>query len=568
MKPVAITATVFAGLTCALLGLALPAGAQDFDAPELPPSLATDVLDYFNDPSVLRLEGRATIPAGAVIAQSVGLLRGELVVRGTIQGDVVLLDADLRLEEGARIDGAVLIVGGRLRAGDQGLIAGGLQQYSTTFRYVDAGRTLELAPASLRGDRGIRLFGSRITVRAGSNYNRVEGLPILFGPVIETSGPNPYYLEGLVTLRTETGFTDDGQGFRINLERRYGRPSRYFYGVSAYSEVTPIERWGLGDLESSLTTFVLHRDYRDYFERHGWSVYAGTNLTDVPLRLQLSYRDEKHFSLQVASPWSLKENERPWRPLPLIGEGDVRLLELRAEWDERNDRSDPTDGWFLDTRFTYGLTGELSLPEHGGDEMNTAAVPAVELPTSFTSGFLDFRRYARVDPSSDLRLRTVLSGAMGGHALPPQFQHALGGEGSLPGYGPLSLDCGARAQEVFVTRDGQVDPYPAYQRYGCDRIALFQAQYRHTLPFNLDLFKGGDEYNRSGWTSGIDFEPALALFFNVGRGWSDWDGGSDIDDVADVGLGLEIGSIGAYWAYPLIDGPKKFNFFLRLQRRF
>ena len=90
--------------------------------------------------------------------------------------------------------------------------------------------------------------------------------------------------------------------------------------VSAYSEVTPIENWGLGDLEASLATFVLHRDYRDYFERHGWSLYAGTNLSSSPLRLQLSYRDEKHFSLPVASPWSLKENERPLAP-PTLGWG-------------------------------------------------------------------------------------------------------------------------------------------------------------------------------------------------------------------------------------------------------
>ena len=156
---------------------------------------------------------------------------------------------------------------------------------------------------------------------------------------------------------------------------------------------------------------------------------------------------------------------------------------------------------------------------------------------------------------------------MDGGPLPPQFQHVLGGEGSLPGYGPLSLDCGARATEIFVTRDGQLDPSPAYPRYGCDRIALFQAQYRHTLPINLNVF-GGDDYERSGWTSGVDLEPALALFFNAGRGWSEWDGGLDIDDVADIGAGIEIGSVGAYWAYPLIDGSKKFNFFLRLQRRF
>ena len=139
MKRNAIGAAVLAWVTCMTWSPAPPVLAQDFDAPDLPETLASDVLDYLNDPAVLRLVGRATIPAGAVIVESVGLIRGELVVHGTIQGDVVLLDADLRLEPGARIDGAVLIVGGRLRSGDESAIQGGLTQYSTTFRYLDGG---------------------------------------------------------------------------------------------------------------------------------------------------------------------------------------------------------------------------------------------------------------------------------------------------------------------------------------------------------------------------------------------------------------------------------------------
>ncbi len=538
--------------------------AQDAPIPlpeEVPAELAESVLAWFNDPAALRLEGRAVVPEGTELAAPIALLRGEFVVRGTVRGDVVLLDADLRLEDDGRIEGDVLIVGGRMREGDEEAIAGQLTQFAQTFRWAREGEVLVAATPTLRAQRGIRLLGSRIRVLAGTNYNRIEGLPVLFGPLIESSGENPVVAEGLITFRTETGFTDDERGFRLRLERRLSRPTRYYFGVSAYSEVTPIEAWGLGDLEASLTTFFLHRDYRDYYERHGWSAYAGANLKNFPLRLRLSYRDEKHFSLRPGSPWALDETDRPWRPLPLVGQGDARFVDLQIAVDETNDPSAPSDGWRFDGRLSYGLTGDLVLPEFSSRPQGAGIMTEeATLPNSFSSGFFDLRRYARVDPNSVLSLRAVFAGSLNSRPLPPQFQHVLGGPGSLPGYRQLSLDCGARSSSVFSDFGGT--SAEAFPRYGCDRVVLFQAEYRNVLPYLLDVGNG-----ESGWVPDLDLEPTLNLFFNVGRGWSDTDGGVDFDDRADVGAGLEIGSFGAYMAYPF-GADRRVNFFLRFQRRF
>ena len=554
---VRLLAAVIGGLT-----LAGPLAAQDLAESEpIPPELAADVVAWFNDPGVVRLEGRAVIPAGTSLDAPVALLRGELVVNGVIRGDVVLLDGDLSLGADGRIEGDVLIVGGRLRAGEASAIDGLLTEFPETFRWETEGGVLVVTEASLRQERGIRLFGSRISIRAGTNYNRIEGLPVHFGPVIESSGENPIRLEGLVTWRTEQSFTDDELGFRILLERRIGRPARFFYGASAYSEVTPIERWGLGDLEASLATFLLHRDYRDYFERHGWSAFVGAAASRLPIRAQIGYRDEKHFALPVGSPWSLSRNAGPWRPLPLVGEGDVRLIEFEVRVDDRNSADDPTDGWYLNARLRYGLTGDLTLPPFAEDSFSIAANPTTDLPTEFSSGFLDLRRYARVDPTSHLALRLVLAGSINGRRLPTQFQHALGGEGSLPGWKPFELDCGARSTPVFVEREnGRIEP--SFRAYGCDRIALFQAEYRRTLTSPIRIGSGG-----SDWLPRMELEPTIVGFFDAGRAWSDVVDGEDLDDHADVGMGLEIGSLGAYFAYPL-GGDHRFNFFVRLQRRF
>ncbi|MCG8469283.1 MAG: polymer-forming cytoskeletal protein [Gemmatimonadetes bacterium] len=65
------------------------------------------------------------IPRGGEIEGNVAVLSGTLRLAGEVEGDVLVLDGTLRLEDGARIDGDVLQVGGGLELdGDTGVIEG------------------------------------------------------------------------------------------------------------------------------------------------------------------------------------------------------------------------------------------------------------------------------------------------------------------------------------------------------------------------------------------------------------------------------------------------------------
>ena len=115
--------------------------------------------------------------------------------------------------------------------------------------------------------------------------------------------------------------------------------------------------------------------------------------------------------------------------------------------------------------------------------------------------------------------------------------------------------------------------YPAYAGYGCDRMALFQAEYRGEFSVNIDL--GDDEWDEDwDWYPAVDFSPSWSVFFNAGRGWSLSDPasasylGPDTQTFADVGAGILFGDIGLYWAYPLHGDDRNVNFFLRIDHRF
>jgi hypothetical protein len=468
--------------------------------------------------------------------------------------------------EGGTIDGDVTVVGGQVRLVTDGGVTGDLTVYEERLSYVARGGEVRLRGGPSVARRGIYVGDSRITVRAGTNYNRVEGLPVLFGPVLRTSGSNPLRLEGLAVWRTQRGGTRDDMGYHIRLEQQLGVPARVTLGGSAFSEVSPIERQGLGDLEASLGTFFLHRDYRDYFERQGFSLFAGTQLGSTPIDVELEYRNEEHLNVRVVDPWTLRRRETSWRPLPLVAAGDLQSIGLGVTVDSRNDPDDPTDGWYLRGRLTRGIGGTLARPAFI-DADTRATVPALATGTDFTSGLVDLRRYARVGPDADLTFRGVLGGALSGGGLPSQFQHALGGEGSLSGFRPFSLDCGARERRAVVVRDDDEDD--AFTRYGCDRMALFQVEYRGHFSIELSTNPGGEgSWENWDWYPAVDLSPSWAVFFEAGRGWSRTPGGIDTDTAANLGAGLFLGDLGLYWAYPLTGTGRSTNFFVRLQRRF
>jgi hypothetical protein len=527
----------------------------------LPREIAEDLVRFLNDSEVIRFDGRASVPDGARLTGDVGVLDGSLTVNGLVEGGVVVVGGDLEVGASGVITGDVILVGGRLR-GDVARIEGGFSRYDETFTFVVRDGRVGLRDPPDRRE-GLYLGRSRLTLRAGTNYNRSEGLPIVFGPVIESRSSNPFRVEALAIYRTESGPTRDRVGYEIAAEQRFGSPVTFSIRGGAYSNVVPIE-YALSDLEASLGAFFLHRDYRDYFERRGWNIGVGMGLPSIPLDVSLDYRNERHFSLAVGSPWTLVRNDEAWRPMPVVAEGTQELLDALLVFDTRNDEDQPTDGWLVRATGLFGIGRDPLVPGVAATP-ETPVADGVPADGGFATGSLDVRRYARVDPWSHLSFRAFLAGSLDDESLPPQYQHALGGEGTLPGLSLFELDCGARAARVFLDRelDPEVFPY-----YGCDRVALFQMEYRKTFAWDLELGPEDDEWEEWSWYPRIDLSPAFSLFVEGGQGWSSDSARPNTRRGADAGVGLHLGDLSFYWAYPLEGGNDGVNFFMRFSRRF
>jgi len=523
---------------------------------ELPGRVAQTLVEFFNRPSTIRFSGRTRIPAERTIIGDIAILGGPVELAGRIDGNLVVLNADIRLEEGSRIDGDLTVVGGVVSGLDEGYIAGVVTTYMAVFRYRRIDGEIEYLGSEREPRRrwptGRRLRLPRWTMGdseifvSARPYNRIEALPLAIGPRITTGGRNPLRFEALLIYRTQAGFDPkrDDIGYQVRVRQwLFGHRDVWLEG-GLQSVIDPIEGWRLTNLENSLSLFLFRHDYRDYYEREGWYGQLGWRASNFFGSLE--YRDERHRSVTTQRVWTILFNtEHDYQPNAAIDGGDLRSVALTIGLDTRNDPDDPWAGWYNQARVESAVGGQLS-----------------DADAEFTHFFLDFRRYTRVSRNSMVGLRAVGGGRIGSDPLPAQRQHVIGGVGSLPGYDQLQFDCDARSDPDFAEQPG----------YGCQRFFLFQAEYRSGLDFRFhwDYEQFPDDFDPDIFS--VEFEPTIILFYDAGGAWNTAEGffdylGDSDNWVADVGAGLDFGGAGVYLAYPL-TGSGGFNLFVRLTARF
>src|SRR5688572_15456711 len=116
--------------------LAVRAQAQVPDAPAgLDPEVARDIAALYNQPAAMRVSGRLDIAAAQTVNGNVAVLRGPVSIAGRVTGHVIVINGDLTLASGARIDGAVFVVGGYFEGRDRATIGGVVRHYRDPLRF-------------------------------------------------------------------------------------------------------------------------------------------------------------------------------------------------------------------------------------------------------------------------------------------------------------------------------------------------------------------------------------------------------------------------------------------------
>ena len=537
-----------------------------------PAEVVADLVAFYNDSSTTRMQGDVTLPAGSRFQGKLALYRGSLRVAGRVAGPIAVANGTLYLLPGAAVEGDILVVGGRLLRSEQVEHSGVERVYwdaAPIVRGSDGLLTLrerrrplgEIATARTTFQTG--QIRTTLSLSTGGSYNRIEGLPVMFGPLFEFRPSSGTYarldLRGILRTAGESTDLRSDFGYVARADLRFAGRTEFGIGGRLYSEVEAIEDQPLSTGESGWSAFLLQRDYRDYYERKGVAGEVYVLPTPV-LRIQASLSREAERSVRATDPWSLLRNSDRWRRNPLIDDGHYFTAALQLDFDTRNDREVPTTGWMIRSRYEH-LTS---------DDIAPVALPLVVRPSPPTGGgyatdrlLLDVRRYSRLTPSLRVNARLRAEGWIAGDRLPIQRRVSLGGPDLLPGFDFRAFSCAP---------GGFSDPAnPAL----CDRMIATQVEVRTRLGVNLGYRMPDREGSRQGRFIGIE-EADLVLFSDAGKAWLAGGGPGQVpvnripvlnEWALDLGLGLDAGEIAAYLAKSVSSG-EPVKFVVRLQRRF
>jgi hypothetical protein len=549
------------------------------EARALPRLVAEEVIRFYNDSATTRLVGRTRLPRGNEWRGNVAVRNGPVFVGGRVQGTLVVINGDLAFEPGGEVTGDVIVVGGIVDS-TGGKIAGEMRQYREPllYRLYSEGDEIEYAPnlrrrlpsASARVSWGSADSRSSLTIATGGTFNRVEGLPIVFGPLFDWKLQQSFRLriDALGVFRSAGDLSDKRSdlGYMFRSELRSGEVRPVGLTLRAFDVVSPVEDWGLHSNEVGWSSFLFARDYRDYYLNKGWGARVFAQ-PERPLALGLEVRREWHTSVAVQDPWTVFRNSDAWRPNPPIDEGHYTTVTANASIDTRNDVDDPTAGWLVRATFENSRSSDV-VPHAGVPPTLRDSIPT-DGSYTFNRMFVDARHYARISPSGRIHLRLVGGGWMGGDPLPLQRRLSIGGPEPMPG----------EAFRAAACNGDFIDPaFTDSKLAACDRVLAFQTEYRGHLKLNWSYnpSSGRDEPPREEgsffWLEGLD----LVVFANAGQAWIVGDGPGQVPAgriprfaswLVDVGLGADWSGFGVYIGKAVTTG-EHLRFTVRLEHRF
>ncbi len=556
-------------LWCLLL-LALPLGAQQREGRAA--SVTAGAVNIYNASGTMRVSGALDVAADRTITGDVAVLNGPVTVAGRITGSLVAINADVRLLPGASIGADLLVVGGTVTRDDGVIVTGEVRTQAELLLYTLEGE--RLVPEERGFDWRPRWSGPGFEDRgesytdlffvAARSYNRVEGLSASVGPRFRrpTSwGRVQVEAFGVVRSASPVRWDRGTIGHDIRGDLRLGVRNGLVLGARAYDVIDAVESWQLGNDEAGLASFVLHRDMRDWYGRHGGEGSLGVRVGEE-ISLSVAVGSERWRSVESRRPFTLFRDSDPWRVNPNIDPGKVDLASVRLRVDTRDKlRSAWLGGWFVQGDIERG---------RGTIARDLGPLPGIPVDesVSYTRGFVDARRYTQIAPGTQLNARIVAGGWLGGDRLPLQRRLSIGGPGSVEGndfrrswYETDVFTCGGIAE-----RAGR----PTL----CDRIALAQLELRQGFDVHILRNDRDDDW----WRLGINTRGAWVLFADAGRGWTIDDGAPGIRNDrglpplssfrTSVGAGLDFGDIGVYVAKSTSTGREPLNVIVRLGRRF
>lgn len=301
------------------------AGAQDVVLRDAGPTrVASIVRNAVEQPHALRA-GREVLVLrrDTLVTTNLLVLGRPTYLASRVQGDVVVVGADLFLRPGSDVSGRAVSIGGTVSRTFLGRVGGTVESYrddSYVISPTGAGYQLDYRGREPDPPPIFQLAGVQGLLMPA--YDRVDGLSLPVG-VLLTLGKRVVEVQPTATYRSRLGVVDPGMVLRVmpdravRLEADAGRSTR------------TNDDWIYGNLLNSGATIAFGNDARNYFGADGGTArLIGRVETDTyELEPFVGGRYEKVKPITaVGNVWAFSGRqsvEHMARPNPLVEEGEI-----------------------------------------------------------------------------------------------------------------------------------------------------------------------------------------------------------------------------------------------------
>ena len=273
------------------------------------------------------------LPRDSTVTTSLLVLGRPTYLASKVQGDVVVVGADLFLRPGAEVSGRAVAIGGTVAETTLGRVAGGVESLrDETYAVESVGGGYALDYRSLRVEESDPLFQlAGLKGVKTPKYDRVNGLSLPVGVVLQFR-EHALELEPYATYRSRLGVVDGA----LEVRTRESAPFRVVARVARDTRTN--DAWIKGDLINSVTSFLAGSDTRNYFRADlgEGRVIRSIERPAYSFAPYLGGRYEKTRPITaVGNVWSLfgrRDSLKMARPNPLVERGNIGSALAGAEF--------------------------------------------------------------------------------------------------------------------------------------------------------------------------------------------------------------------------------------------
>jgi hypothetical protein len=384
-----------------------------------------------------------TIESNEVVSGDLMIYRGNLTVKGTIDGNVAVMLGNCLISPGGHITGDLVIIQGSLELVSEEQVAGKISQKDLLATSFSSDSPFDIPKEELHdhsndtrsyksGDENstVRYHDTDEDVSLFLNFNRVSGMRLGLDFTSEKLTPENSSAFDLIGFAA-WAFGQNRFEYKLKL-RKYliDQPKIYIAG-NIYNLSDTQDAWMLSSMENSLAGCLLQVDFFDYYDNKGFGGDIGGFLIDNFVHLNGGLFREDYAPLNRTTQWNWSWANRAYRE---------NLYATNSEF-KNSSNTIMRFGFNLEKNYKNRNKTAIGFSVKYESSLNSSSSDSLFIEYDYERLLTKFHlTYPFGRSKSESISCRVLAGTLNGESYPDQYNFRLGGPDALAGFSPKSID--------------------------------------------------------------------------------------------------------------------------------